>query len=101
MPITNEQDIPTKPKPSEPWTINRLFPFAGATVNIAKTFSNPLEVLLGFNFFVVGAAVLFGREVPGLFYGLCTLLLVAVVYERLREPKQLEFFEKEKKTKKK
>lgn len=101
MGLTNKQELETKPVPSEPWTFKRLFPFSGSVSSISKVFVNPLELMLAWIIFAISIAVLCGRPVPALFYGLAVGCLIEVDYERLREPKKLEFFEKDKKEKKK
>jgi hypothetical protein len=97
MALTNQQDIPNKPTVSEPWTFKKLLSFNAAVTNLSKVFVNPLEVLLGFVVLVIGLAILFGRTVPVLFYGLALGFLFETTYERLFKPVPLK---EEKKSKK-
>jgi hypothetical protein len=85
MALTSQQNIPKQPEVKEPWTFRRLFPLSSIGA-ISKMFVSPLEALLGYVVFIVGIAILAGRDVPVLFYGLSACLLGAVVYERLTRP---------------
>lgn len=82
MALTSQQDIPDKPKTSEPWTIRRLFPFQNAVSALTKTFSSPFDALLGFLVLTLGIAELLGKRVSWTFYGFAVLILIANMFER-------------------
>ena len=90
MALTEKQDIPIKPIVKEPWTFRRLFPFAGSTTALAKTFVNPLEILLGYLVFILGVTELFGRSVSWMFWIFTTLILLTTLYERYEKRKSSE-----------
>jgi len=82
MTLTSQQNIPEKPKASEPWTLKRLFPFSAMLTPLAKTFVNPLDVLLGYLVLIVGLAELLGRNISWFFWVFIILILTADIYER-------------------
>lgn len=81
MSLTSMQDIPNKPEVREPWTFRRLFSF-GAITTLAKVFSNPFDVLLGYLVFILGIAELFGRRVSWFMWVFTILILLADILER-------------------
>ncbi len=82
MALTSHQDIPEKPKVNEPWTFRRLFPLAGVASSLTKSFTSPLDVLLGYLVFVLGLAELLGREVSWFLWVFSILILAANIFER-------------------
>jgi len=82
MALTSQQDIPEKPKPSEPWTFRRLFPLSGAVTTLAKVFVNPFDVMLGYLILLIGIAELINRDVSPYFYILTGLIILVDVFER-------------------
>ncbi len=85
MALTNEQDIPEKPKVKEPWTKRRLFPFAGGISSLTKIFVNPFDVMLGYLVFILGAVELFGRHVSWAFWLFTILILFISFIEKYRK----------------
>ena len=83
MSLTEQQDLPNKPaEKKQPWTSRKLFPAAAMASAIAKVFINPLDILLGFNIFIIGLVELFGRQVSWGFYILSFLILLSAMFER-------------------
>lgn len=82
MALTSSQDIPEKPKVSEPWTIRRLFSFSGIAKSFTKIFVNPLDVLLGYLVFILGIAELIGRDTSWFLWVFAILILAASIFER-------------------
>ena len=82
MALTAQQNIPEKPKISEPWTFRRLFPFAAMASTLSKVFINPFDILLGFIILVIGLVELMGKDVSWGFYILAVLILLAALFER-------------------
>ena len=92
MALTQDQNIPERPKISEPWTVKRLFssPVIGT---IAKAFVNPFHILLGFAVLIMGIVELSGGDISWTFVGFSALLFVG------GEIGKYKFVEKEKKDK--
>lgn len=90
MGLAHEQEVPKREEAKEPWTIRRLFPFAGATSAIAKTFTNPFDVLLGFLIVVVSVAELAGRHVSWFLWVLTVLILLVDLAERHKKEQKPE-----------
>lgn len=92
MALTNQQDIPEKPRASEPWTFRRLFPFKGAISVFTKTFTNPFDMLLGYLVVILSIAEVFGRRVSWFIWILTFLIFIADLAERriweTREPEK-------------
>lgn len=96
MPLTNNQDIPEKPRQaSEPWTIKKLFPFKATVSALTKSFTNSFDILLCFLVLIIGVSELIGNKISWMLYILTTFILVASLIQRK------EFYLKEKIKKKK
>ena len=81
MALTEQQDIPEKPKVNEPWSFKRLLSF-GTITTLAKVFINPFDVLLGYLVFILGIAELLGRSVSSFVWTFAVLVLTADLIER-------------------
>lgn len=92
MGLAHEQEVPKKVEEREPWTFRRLFPFGGAASAVAKTFTNPFDVLLGFLIVVVSVAELSGKHVSWFLWVLTVLILLVDLAERRKvvAPKEKE-----------
>lgn len=90
MGITNNQELAEKKQESQPWTITRLFPFAGVATSLSKVFISPFEILLGYLIIILGIAELLGRKTSPAVWALAVLLLVAAFFERGKEPPKEE-----------
>lgn len=96
MALTNDQDIPEKPKQiPEPWTFQRLFPLKATVSALTKSFTTPFDILLVFQILIIGTSELIGRQVSWMLYLLTALILIADVVER--QKKELPLKEKKKK----
>ena len=85
MAITSEQDIPSRPKPTEPWTFRKLLSGTAVISTLAKVFVNPLDVLFAFSVVVMAALEFMERRASDSFLFLTALLFVAVIFERNKE----------------
>lgn len=81
MALTEQQNIPEKPRVSEPWTFKRLFSL-GAVTTITKTFTNPFDILLGFLILTSGIIEIIGQHISWLLFALNILILLAALFER-------------------
>jgi hypothetical protein len=82
MGIAERQVVPERKIESEPWTVKRLFPFAGAVTTLSKVFTNPFDVLLAYLIFVLGLSELIGHRVSWMMWVFTTLILTAALLER-------------------
>ena len=84
MPITERQDIPSKPQVSEPWTFKRLFPFKAAASAFSKVlpFFSPLEILFSYLVVILSLAEVVGRRVSWFVWILTFLIFFASLVER-------------------
>lgn len=102
MPLTSDQNIPQKPRATEPWTFRKLFSANNPVSTLAKVFVNPLEVLLGVLVLSVVAIELIGHEVSSGLWFLTGMMLLCVLLERnkgllFKEPLPVEKPKKDKK----
>lgn len=81
MALTADQDIPNKPEVREPWSFRRLFSF-GAANTLAKVFTNPFDILLGFLVLIVGITELLGRRISWPMWVFIILILLCNLLER-------------------
>jgi hypothetical protein len=88
MALTEAQDIPQKPKPSEPWMFKKLLNLAGVSSFLAKSSFNIFDILLGYLVFVVGISELFGRRTSWSLLVLVVIMLTADIYIWLQTQKR-------------
>jgi hypothetical protein len=82
MGIASRQEVPNKPEEKAEWTFKRLFPLGGAVSLVAKTFTNPFDILLGYLVLILGIAELMGRQVSWFLWVFTVLILASDVLER-------------------
>lgn len=82
MPLTAEQELPSRTEEPKTWTTKRLFPFTQVAKVLAKTFVSIFDVLLGFMILMIGIAEVSGRHISGIFYLLTFFILLANLVER-------------------
>lgn len=84
MALTNQQNIPNKPAPQEPWTIKSLLN-SGIQTTLSKAFVNPFDILLGYLILTFGITEILNDTVSLLFWVLTIAILGASIFERNKE----------------
>lgn len=79
MPITNQQDIPNKPKISEPWTFKQIFSVAGVISTALKQFT-VLQLFAAFALAVAAVGELTGRPVSIFWYIILLVILGGIFF---------------------
>ena len=84
MPLTSQQDLPSRPETAQPWTARPLLFLRSAVSTVAKTF-NALEAILIFQISLTGIGEIAGRRMSIGWYCVVVSVLGIDAYLRIKQ----------------